>query len=423
MPRDTIGFGGRPPARLAVRLLGAVEVILDGRRLHAYDSLRLQRCLALIALRSEPQHRSNLAFELWPDSDEHQARTNLRKLLHDFRQSLPDLGEFVRIDNETVRWLPAGPSDVDVLRFRDAVAAGDFELAARLYAGDLLPACYDDWILKERATLRAAAHAAHVRLAALAAERNDHAAAIRHAQRITDLEPTDEAAVRLQMQAHLALGDRGAALRCYHRHAQVLERELAVAPGEAVKALYQRLRAGAPGADDVQAQEPPVAESPFVGREREWNQVVQAWSTARASGAHLLLLTGEPGIGKSRLASELGRRVRAHGHLVASARAYEAAGRPPWGPVVDLLRSDALRSRIDTLDAVWRAELARLLPELRDASHPAGPSPSGDLTQRYRLFDAVSRAVAARAPPRRVLIDHRQRWDAETIEVIGVIVG
>ncbi len=214
MPSDTSGVGGEPPARLEVRLLGVVEIILDGRRLRAFNSLRLQRFLALIALRGGPQHRSRLAFELWPDSDERQARTNLRKLLHDFRHSLPDNGEFVEIGNETVRWIPTGPSEVDVLRFRDAMAAGDFELAARLYSGDLLPACYDDWVLDERAKLRAEAYAALVRLTEEAAGRDDHKATIRHAQRIIDLEPTDEAAVRIQMQAHLALGDRAAALRC-----------------------------------------------------------------------------------------------------------------------------------------------------------------------------------------------------------------
>ena len=66
----------------------------------AFNSLRLQRSLALIAIRRDLQHRSRLAFELWPDSNERQARTNLRKLLHDFRHSLPDIGEFVEIDNE-----------------------------------------------------------------------------------------------------------------------------------------------------------------------------------------------------------------------------------------------------------------------------------------------------------------------------------
>ena len=155
MPSNRSRVSSESPARLEVRLLGAVEVILDGRRLGAFNSLRLQRFLALITLRRHLQHRSRLAFELWPDSDEHQARTNLRKLLHDFRHSLPDIGEFVQVDNEIVRWIPTGPSKVDVLRFRDAMAAGDLEFAARLYSGDLLPACYDDWVLAERAKLRA----------------------------------------------------------------------------------------------------------------------------------------------------------------------------------------------------------------------------------------------------------------------------
>src|SRR5215813_14086114 len=195
MPSVRSRVSSETPTRLEVRLLGAVEVILDGRRLGAFNSLRLQRFLALIVLRRDPQHRSRLAFELWPDSDERQARTNLRKLLHDFRYSLPDTGEFVEIDNEVVRWIPTGPADVDVLRFRDALAAGDLELAARVYSGDLLPACYDDWVLDERAKLRAEAYGAFMRLTEETAKRNDHKATIRYAQRIIDLEPTDEAAV------------------------------------------------------------------------------------------------------------------------------------------------------------------------------------------------------------------------------------
>lgn len=423
MSNDTSGLGGERPTRLQVRLLGAVEIILDGRRLRAFNSLRLQRFLGLISLRRDPQHRSRLAFELWPDSDERQARTNLRKLLHDFRHSLPDIGEFVEIDNETVRWISNGPSEVDVLRFQDALAAGDVELAARLYSGDLLPACYDDWVLDERAKLRAEAYGTLVRLTEEAVRRDDHKAAIRRAQRIVDLEPTDEAAVRVQMQAHLALGDRAAALRSYHRYAEVLERDLGAAPGEAIGAMVQKLRAvGALDRDEVRGKDLPVAESPFVGRDLECRQLYGAWNTAQEGRAHLLLVTGEPGIGKSRLALELGRRARAEGHAVAWARAYEAAGRLPWGPVVDLLRSDALRSHIDTLDTVWRAELARLLPELRDVSQPSELSPSGDLAQRHRLFDAVTRAIVVGGRPRLLIIDDLQWCDTETIELIGFVV-
>ena len=423
MPSNTSGDGGEPPPRLEVRLLGVVEIILDGRRLRAFKSLRLQRFLALITLRRDPQHRSRLAFQLWPDSDERQARTNLRKLLHDFRHSLPDIDEFVEIDNETVWWIPAGPSEVDVLGFHNAMATGDLELAVRLYSGDLLPACYDDWVLDERAKIRAEAYGAFVRLAEEAAGGGDHKAAIRLAQRIIDLEPTDEAAVRIQMEAHLALGDRAAALRSYHRCSEVLERDLEVAPSEAIRAMYQQLRAGTLNHDKEQGKYlAPDAESPFVGRDLEWNQLNEVWNITRNGGAHLLLVTGEPGIGKSRLAMELGRRVRADGYVVASARAYEAAGRLPWGPIVDLLRSDALRSHIDTLDTIWKAELARLLPELLDGSQPLGPSQSGDLTQRHRLFDAVNRAIVAGDHPRLLIIDDLQWCDAETIELIGFVV-
>src|SRR5688572_26848608 len=251
MPSDTSGVGGEPPARLKVRLLGGVEIILGGVRLRAFNNLRLQRFLALITLRRYLQHRSRLAFELWPDSNERQARTNLRKLLHDFRHSLPDIGEFVEIDNEIVRWIPTGPSEVDVLRFREAIAVGDLELAARLYSGDLLPACYDDWVLDERAKLRAEAYGAFVRLTGEAAEGDDYKARIKQAQRVVDLEPTDEAAVRIQMEAHLALGDRAAALRSCHRCAEVLDRDFGVAPGEAIRGMYRQLRAGTVNREDV----------------------------------------------------------------------------------------------------------------------------------------------------------------------------
>ncbi|MEW6474904.1 MAG: AAA family ATPase [Actinomycetota bacterium] len=410
------------PARLEVRLLGAVEVILDGRRLRAFNSLRLQRFLASIVLRRDLQHRSRLAFELWPDSDERQARTNLRKLLHDFRHSLPDSGDFVHIDNEIVRWIPTGSSEVDVLRFRHAIAAGHLELAARLYSGDLLPACYDDWVIDERTKLRAEAYGVLVRLTDEAVGRGDHEATIRHAQRVIDLDPTDEAAVRIQMEAHLALGDRSAALRSYHRYAEVLQRDLELEPGEAIAAMYRQLRSAAPNRQAVQGEDLALAaEVPFVGRDLELDQLNQAWNAAREGRAHLVLVSGDAGIGKSRLALELARRVRAEGHVVASARAYEAAGRLPWGPIIDLLRSDALRNHIDTLGTAWRAELARLLPELLEVSPPPAPSRSGDLAQRHRLFDAVNRAIVGDRP-RLLIIDDLQWCDAETIDVIGFVV-
>jgi tetratricopeptide (TPR) repeat protein len=166
-----------------------------------------------------------------------------------------------------------------------------------------------------------------------------------------------------------------------------------------------------------------MPESPFVGRESEWRQLNEAWKSAQQGGAHLVLVTGEPGIGKSRLAQELGRSVRASGYPVASARAYEAAGRLPWGPVVDMLRSDALYSRLGQLESVWKAELARLMPELSDTAYGPRASQSGDPAQRHRLFDAVRRAIGALDRPLLLIIDDLQWCDAETIELIGFVVS
>ena len=420
MSSDPRAVVGEPFVRLDVRLLGAVEVILDGQRLRAFDSLRLQRILALIALRGDPQHRSRLAFELWPDSDERQARTNLRKLLHEFRKSLPDVSEFADIDNETVSWKVTGPSQVDALRFRDALAAGDLTLAERLYSGDLLPACYDDWVLVEREKLRSDVQIALTRLAEAAAEREDHEATVSYARRILEFEPTDETAVRMKMEAHLALGDRAAVFRSYHQYAEALKRDLGVPPDDAIEGIYQQLQENnRDGADRLIIAT--ASESPFVGRALEWTAAIKSWNAACAGRAHLLLIAGEPGIGKSRLAMELGRHVRAQGSLVASARAYEAAGRLPWGPVVDLLRTDSLNSYVETLDVVWRNELARLMPELSDSQFPKRGI-SGDPTERHRLFDAIYRAISAGARPLLLILDDLQWCDGETIELIGYVI-
>ncbi|NNE13151.1 MAG: AAA family ATPase, partial [Ilumatobacter sp.] len=408
---------------LRVRLLGAVEVRYRGERLGAFDTPRLQKFLALLVLRPELAHRSRLAFELWPDSTESQARTNLRKLLHEFRNAIPDSEAFSEISADVVRWIPTDASAVDVVDFRAALGAGDLQAAAECYAGDLLPACYDDWILDERAKLRSEAHAAFVGLAESAAAGSDPSSTIRHARAALDLEPTDEAAIHMEIEAHLELGHRMAALRCYHRFAAVLEQELGVTPSESIEDLYRDLRSNVrpPGEIETSGQ-PKTAVSAVVGRAHELALLRDEWLRAQDTGARLVVVTGEPGVGKSKLAEELGRMVRSEGHAVAAARAYEAAGRLPWGPVVDLLRSDALRGSIETLDGVWRTEIARLLPELVETTEARPPDQPGDIAQRRRLFDAVNRSILGDDRPRLLIVDDLQWCDSETIELIGFVV-
>src|SRR5207253_2174548 len=100
---------------------------------------RLQSLLAYLMLhRTAPQARSHLAFLLWPDSDEAQAHSNLRKLLHQLRQALqalPHADHFLHADRYSLQWLPSLPVSqagspyaswtLDVLDFEQAMARAE----------------------------------------------------------------------------------------------------------------------------------------------------------------------------------------------------------------------------------------------------------------------------------------------------------
>src|SRR3954454_15191724 len=139
---------------LRVQLLGDFHVVLDDGPVEAVLSSRLQALLAyLILQRGKPQLRQHLAFVLWPDSAEGQARTNLRHLLHTLRHTLPAADEYLRAEPLTLEWR-AQPLSSDVAEFEQALFEGNFQRAAALYRNDLLPSCYDDWIVPERERLR-----------------------------------------------------------------------------------------------------------------------------------------------------------------------------------------------------------------------------------------------------------------------------
>ena len=113
----------------------------------ALDSARAESLLAYLLIhRDAPQPRQRLAFLLWPDSTEPQARTNLRKVLHNLRRALPDADRFLEITPRTLQWRPAAPWWLDLAAFEDALAradAGDEQLdalreAVDAYTGDLV---------------------------------------------------------------------------------------------------------------------------------------------------------------------------------------------------------------------------------------------------------------------------------------------
>jgi DNA-binding SARP family transcriptional activator len=414
---------------LHIHLLGEFLLRAGDRPVTTITSPRLQSLLAYLVLhRDAPQPRQRLAFLLWPDSSEDQAHTDLRSLIHRLRRALPNTDDFLRADRTTLAWRADAPWTLDVADFERAVAeedeaagAGDnqaaraaLEAALASYRGDLLPGCYDDWILPERERLRELFAAALERLTALLEQARGYPVAIDIAQRLLRHDPLREATYRTLMRLHTLNGDRAAALRAYHTCATTFERELGAMPGQATHDAYERLL----HLDAAQASPlaPLVAAAPLVGRRTEWTRMQAAWQIARGR-PHILMLAGEAGIGKTRLAEEVLAWADRQGIATAVARCYAAEGDLAYAPVVAWLRARALRAALAALDAVWLTEIARLLPELL-AERPRLPRPEPlvESWQRQRLFEALARAVLAGRRPLLLLLDDLQWCDRETLE-------
>lgn len=387
--------------------------------LHTVNTARLQALLGYLLLHaSAPQSRTHLAFLFWPDTNEAQALTNLRNLLYKLRHALPEPEQFLLIDSHTVQWCPAAPYTLDVAQFEQAVVQATtrsaLEKAVDLYRGELLPSCYDDWILPERERLRQLALNALDRLMTLLETHRDYGAAIRYSQRLRQLEPLNEALYRRLMELYAANGDRAGALHTYQQCVAMLAEEFAAEPAPATQELYQRLQSALPlpPAHTRHALEQP----PLVGRSNEWKLLLNAWYRASSGIAHCLLLTGEAGIGKTRLAEELVAWVARQGYGALSAHCYAAEGALAYAPVVTWLRSDLAYSRLTTLAPVWLSEVARLLPELLTIQpHLSPPAPLTTGWQRQRLFEALARALLNGQGPLILLLDDIQWCDHDTL--------
>jgi len=406
---------------LRIQLLSDFTLTLDGMLVTAVNTARLQSLLAYLVLhRDAPQPRRHLAFLFWPDAGEVQALTNLRNLLHKLRQALPEPECFLQVDPQTVQWRPDAPYTLDVVDLASLAQSAtrvDLEQAVNLYHGDLLPSCYDDWILPERTRLQQMAIGAFERLIGLLEEEHDAPsvrAAIGYAERLRQLDPLNEAICRTLMRLHAANCDRASALRVYHTCVTTLQNELAAEPSPETRELYQRLMSTATFASPVGAAQ---GQPPLVGRQHEWQALLAAWHVASGGNPQCVMLTGEAGIGKTRLAEELLTWVGRQGFVVAAARCYAAEGALAYAPVIAWLRSPAVQRQLLTLETVWLTEVARLLPELlTERAELPHPAPVTEGAQRQRLFDALARATLKGPAPLMLLMDDVQWCDQDTLE-------
>jgi len=364
-----------------IQMLGGLRLSYRNRMVTAVNTNRLQALFAYLALHTGTlQSREHLAFLFWPDSTEAQARTNLRQLLHHLRSALRDGGEFITTDSQNILWHSTAEFAIDVADFERAAAraehaseAGDsassrkeFENAARLYGGDFMPGLYDEWAEVERKRLRQKYSDVLGRLISTLERTGEFSSAVQYAERVLSMDPFCETSYQTLMHLHALKGDRAAALLVYHQCVTVLRRELDTEPGPATRKLRDELTRQ----DLIPTGKPSVSRQSgathlaLTGRQHEFDQLLEIWKAAEQGRASFVLVTGESGIGKTRLLEELLTWASRRGVSTAHARCYAAEGRLAYAPVADWIRSAVLRPVLSGLPSSQLSELVRVLPEL-----------------------------------------------------------
>jgi DNA-binding SARP family transcriptional activator len=396
-PMISVG-GGEPPADVAWR-----------------KHLALLVYLALSPDRTRT--RDHLIALLWPEKDEKSARHSLNEALRRLRASLGaervlTQGPAVTLSDQA---LVVDARDFDEVARRDARAALELargEFLEGFLIGDAAP--FDEWAETQRARYRDRI----VSLLVAAGERlldvprpSDARDAGRRA---LALSPFDETAVRLLMRSLTLSGDAAQALAAYREYAERLKSQVGESPSRELTALADRIRGTRWRRRATEATGEPAP--PLTGREGIHRRVFAAVSDALARGSRVVVVSGGPGTGKTRLVDECLERVALDGGWVVAVRPLESDHDAPWS----LLRL-LLRSGLATVPGVLGASpeavgvLAGFSPDLAERVRPVAAADAAQIAQAL----AAALAAATEERPLALAIDDAHFADGPSVGALG----
>jgi DNA-binding SARP family transcriptional activator/tetratricopeptide (TPR) repeat protein len=363
----------------------------------------------LIRLALEPGRkfvRDYLIELLWPDAAPERGRHSLSQAITVLRNTIGR--EHLAAHRSTLA-LAAGVIEVDALRLEtcEAEIRGGF-----LEGFDLRGARgFDEWREGWSARLHPKIRDCLVKHMDAARRIGDFATVERHALVLEDLDPLSEDALRGIMEARAWVGDRSNALKAFNRFATRIADELNAKPSPELERVAGLLREGRraaprPAPDGV----PPREERRFeaesiIGREREFSALYDAWLEVRQRKPRVMVVLGDPGIGKTTLTNSFVSSCQMDGAVIARAQAYDAERELPYAVLAELVRQLTLQRAIGGAEPEALAELSRLTPDIL-AVFPGVPSPAEWPPEvvPLRFADAFLKAVSAAADDNPVVL-------------------
>ncbi|MBV9207391.1 MAG: AAA family ATPase, partial [Actinobacteria bacterium] len=411
-------------AKLQVRLLGELGVEFDGTPVALPTSRRACALLAWLALRPGPHSRSRLAALLWPDVLDASARASLRSALWALRAAFgPAAGEYLQTGRDHVE-LAGDGLVVDVREVERLLAAGCHQEAVALHRGDLLAQFDADWVLDARDEHLGLLCGGYAALAASAEADGQLTTARDWATKRAAAMPLDEQAARDLIRLLVAVGDQAGAVAAYQRLAARLGAELGIGPAAETTRLVSALRDEPPGPPGPPLPPGPAAGAGkgagrLVGRDGEARALLRHWRASRAGSGTAVAITGDGGMGKTRLAREILDAAAADGALTATAAAGGPGAAAPfalWSELLDDLvaQTGPLPKPPPHGDGDWDT----LLAAIRTGSRAPATEPRLD---RIRFFEATVALLswAARGRPLALALEDLHAADRSSLELVA----